>query len=321
MKRLCSVLPAVALALSGFLGTSPAGAAAFPEKAINVILPFAPGGGTDILTRVFDIFAKDVFGHNFDVVYQPGGGSAVGTTAIAHARNDGYTIGMGSLPHMFLQPASGAGRYSLDDFEYIALIASEPQIMVTPKSSPYKTYAELKAASQKEPGKMTLGIPSPLSETWLAYKILDEKEHYGFTMITYQGGAEMNAALLGNHVDAAMANIAPVYGEIHNLKVFGVTSPERISFLPDVPTFKELGVDVTSSVERVFMVPKGVPEDRVQVLREGFKKIWHNPDFQKRCAELRYGLKWIDGDKVRPYLDQNKTRILEIYEKSKTEKK
>lgn len=319
MRRFCYALVAVTVALFGISGTKVA-SAAYPEKAINVILPFGPGGGTDILTRIFDKYTKEVFGHNFVVVYKPGGGSAVGTTALAREKNDGYTMGMGSLPHMFLQPASGSGRYTLDDFDYVALIAREPQIMVTPKESPYQTYAGLKAAIQKNPGKMTLGVPSPLSETWLAYNIINDKENLGFTVVTYQGGAAMNAALLGNQVESAMTNIAPVWGEIENLNVLGVTSPERVSFLPDVPTFKELGVNVTSSVERVFMVPKGVPADRLEVLREGIKKIWHNPEFQAQCKELRYGMKWIDGEDVRSYLDQSKTAVLEIYEKTKAAK-
>ncbi len=312
----------IILLCTGILLTFFTGAqAAFPEKGITVILPFGPGGGTDMLTRAFDVYAEDAFGHNFIVNYKPGAGSAVGTTALKKESNDGYTIGMGSLPHMYLQPASGSGRYTLDDFDYIALIASEPQLMVTPKASPNKTYAELKKATQGKPGEMTLGIPSPLSETWLSYHIINNKENLGFTVITYQGGGDMNAALLGNQVEAAMTNIGPVYGEIHNLNVLGVTSTERVSFLPDVPTFQELGVDVVTSVERVFMAPKGVPPERLKVLREGFKKIWHNPDFQERVKKMRYGMKWIDGEDVRSYLEEEKEAILDIYEKTVAEKK
>lgn len=293
----------------------PGGAhAAYPEKSLNIILPFGPGGGTDILTRTFDIFAKDVFGHNFVVVYKPGAGSAVGTTAIAREKNDGYTVGMGSMPHMILQPASGSGRYTLDSFDYIALVASEPQMMVTPKDSPYKTYAELREAAKRNPGAMTLGIPSPLSEAWLSYEVINEKEGLGFTVITYQGGGDMNAALLGNQVDAAMVNIGPVFGEIHNLNLLGVTGAERVPYLSEVPTFKEMGVDVNTTVERVFMTPKGVDPEKLRVLREGFKKIWENPEFQKRCADLRYGLKWIDGEDVPAYLEEQRALIMPVYE-------
>ncbi len=317
MKKL-SVLFIMLLAGFLFFSPSPAKAAGtFPEKNLTVVLPFGPGGTTDTLTRIFDIFAEDVFGQNLVVLYKPGAGSAVGTTAIAKSSNDGYTIGMGSLPHMYLQPAAGSGRYTLDDFDYIALFASEPQLMVTPKASPYKTYADLKAAAQKNPGKMTLGIPSPLSESWLAYQMLDSMEKLGFTLITYQGGGDMNAALLGNQVDAAVVNPGPVFGEIEKLNVLGVTSSKRLPFLPDVPTFQEQGVDLETSVERIFIAPKGVDPARLQILRDGFKKIWHMPEFQKRCADARYGLKWIDGDKVRAYLDERNAVALDIYEKTK----
>ncbi len=315
MKRLWRAVFVTTFVVSSLFGINQA-QAQFPEKPITVILPFGPGGGTDMLTRTFDIFSTDVFGESFIVTYKPGAGGAVGTTALSSENNDGYTIGMGSLPHMFLQPAAGAGRYSLDDFDYIAMIASEPQLVVTPKGSPYTTYQELKAATQADPGSLTIGVPSPLSETWLTYKMIDDIEDLGFTVVIYQGGAELNAALLGKQVDAATTNIGPVYGEIDKLNVLGVTSPDRISFLPDVPTFKELGIDITTSVDRIFMAPKGVPEDRLAVLREGFKEIWHNPEFQGRAKEMRMGLRWMDGEDVRSYLEDRKKAVLTIYEKS-----
>mgnify|MGYP000474697935 CR=1 FL=1 len=315
MKYLNNAISALVIGL-GTAAFAQTASAEFPEKSITVMLPFGPGGGTDMLTRSFDLFANDVFGHNFTIEYRPGGGSAVGTTALAREEADGYTIGMGSLPHMYLQPAAGAGEYTLDDFDYIALIAREPQLMVTPLESPYDSYDELKAAAQENPGSLTLGIPSPLSETWLAYQRINAIEDLGFTVITYQGGGQMNAALLGNQVDAAVTNIGPVYGEIENLNVLGVTSEDRVSFLPDVPTFKELGVDVVTSVERVFIAPKGVPEKNLEALRAGFREIWHNPEFQERMAELRFGMAWIDGAEVSDYLEGQKEIILEIYEAS-----
>lgn len=318
-----TTLPLALLAAAMLLAAplSPAMAAAFPEKSLQIIVPFSPGGGGDLLTRAFDVFSKDVFGHNFVLVYKPGAGSAVGTTAMAREKPDGYTIGLGSMPHMVLQPAAGSGRYTLDSFDYIAIVAAEPQIMVTPKGSPYKTYAQLKEAAKKAPGKLTLGIPSPLSETWLAYEMVNRAENLGFTVITYQGGADMSAALLGKQVDAGMANIAPYYGEIHNLNVLGVTAAERVAYLPDVPTFREMGVNVESYVERLFVAPKGIDPARLKVLREGFKKIWNNPEFQKRCADLRYTLKWVDGKDVPEYLKEQSRMILAVYEEfRKTQK-
>lgn len=316
MKRLSLLFTGLLILLSAFLTqllTAESARAAYPDRGINVILPFGPGGATDMLTRVFDVFAKEVFGQNLIVVYKPGAGSAVGTTSIAKSRSDGYTIGMGSLPHMFLQPAAGSGRYTLDDFDYICLFASDPQLIITPKSSPYKTYADLKAAAQKTPGKLTLGIPSPLSESWLAYELINAKEKLGFTVVVYQGGGDLNAAILGNQIDAAVVNPGVVFGEIDKMNVLGVTAPERLEYLPDVPTFKEQGVDVENSVERIFMAPKGVKPEQLNVLREGFKKIWHNPEFQKKCADMRFCLKWIDGEDVRAYLDEKNKEAVAIY--------
>lgn len=315
MRRIIQGLAVATIAASAILASNEV-RAEFPDKAITVILPFGPGGGTDLLTRSFDILAREVFGQNFVVEYRPGGGGAIGTTAIAGATPDGYTIGMGSLPHMFLQPAAGAGQYSLDDFDYVALVSREPQILLTPGDSPHKTYEDLKTAAKADPGRMTLGIPSPLSETWLAYEMINAIENLGFTVVIYQGGGALNAALLGSQVDAAIHNIGPVYGEIESLNVLAVTSSERIPYLPDVPTFAELGVDVDSHVERVFIAPQGVPEDRLNILREGFKEIWHSPEFQARMVDMRYGVRWVDGAQVRSYLDEQNDAIIEIYQRT-----
>ena len=315
MRRFCLAVFLAAFAFATTHAIAPA-RAEFPEKAITIQLPFGPGGGTDMLTRAFGTHAKEVFGDNFVITYKPGGGSAVGTTALARENNDGYTIGMGSLPHMYLQPAAGSGQYSLDDFDYIGLIASEPQMMVTPKGSPHTSYEALKAASQADPGTMTLGVSSPLSESWLAYSIVNDIEELGFTVVTYQGGAALNAALMGNQVDAAMTNIGPVFGLAERLNFLALTGEDRFAFVPDVPTFRELGVDVTTSVERVFMAPAGVPEGRLEVLRQGFKEIWHKAEFQQQAAEMRFGLKWIDGAQVRDHLEASKPAVLEIYEKT-----
>ncbi len=295
-----------------FMQGMTASAASYPEKSIQLIVPYGPGGGVDLMARTIDLYAKDVFGHNFTIIHKPGAGGAVGTTSMARAKPDGYTIGLGTLPNLILQPASGSGQYTTDSFDYLAVVAGEAQLLVTHKNSPYETYAQLKEAGQKNPKKLTVGHLL-LNEGWVAYNLLDKLDNWDFTSIIYQGGADLTAALLGEQIDAAIVNLGTVYGELDSVRVLGITGAERSSFIPNVPTFKELGVDMESYFERVFIAPKGLKPEHLQVLREGFKKIWNNPEFQKRCADMRYGVKWVSGEDVKAHVDAQAKPVLEIY--------
>ncbi len=251
-----------------------------PAHAITVVIPYPPGGASDIIARIVNQFAVPVFGHHFIFRYDPGAGGALGATDIADAPPNGYTIGTVNFPEITVQPLAGVGNFKPSSFDYLAQMVGDPQTIATLKGSQYPTLASLVAAARKNPGRVTVGIPTTLDNTQFVLLDLEKDAHVKFTIIPYTGGAPETAALLGNHIDAAMVNFSvskPIAPEVNFL---AVSAAKPFKLLPGVKTFAEQGYPIVTDDGRLFVAPKGLPSPVLATLRQGFKKIYDNPKFQ-----------------------------------------
>lgn len=296
-----AVLVSVFLLISAMAGSG-ASAAGFPDKAINMVVPYNPGGGSDIICRMMDKFAKDTFGNNFIFVYKPGAGGAVGSSVIARSAADGYTIGTVNIPHFVLQSLTGSGDYTIDSFDYLGQVASDPQVLVTPGNSPIKTLEAFIAEAKANPGKMTVGVPGALGAGHIAAYMLMDKAGIEFTVVPYGGGADLSAALLGGQIDAAVHQIGIVAPEKDQMNLLAVSHHKRHAFLPDTPTFKELGYEVNSFIGRLIVAPKGLSPEVLKTLRDGLKAIWDKPEYQDGMNKANFSVDWMSGDELEAYL-------------------
>jgi len=285
----------IGLALLLVLSVSSHVYAEYPEKALRVIVPFPPGGGSDRLTRMLDRFSKEEFGHNFIFVYKSGAGGAIGFSEISKAKPNGYWIGTINVPQMVLFSLTGMGDFKPDGFEYICQVASDPQVLVSPGNSNLKTLEQFIEAAKQKPGHVTVGSPGGLSICDLATYKLMEEAGIKVTIIPFKGGADMNAALLGGHVDAGMANIGVVTPEKHNLNFLAVTQKERHRFIPDVPTFSELGFNIETAIRRLYVAPKGFDADKLKIVEEKLKEIWGREAYQKNMMKAFFSPVWMSG--------------------------
>ncbi len=274
----------------------------YPVKPITIIVPYDPGGGSDLVARILDKHFKEEFGNSLTFVYKPGAGGAVGTTEMAKAPKDGYTIGTLNVPQIVLQALTGSGAFSIDSFEYICQTASDPQVFVTPKNSPYTDLEKFIAAAKANPGKLTVGIPGAMGDGQIAAYMLMEKTGIQVTVVPLKGGSDLLASLLGNHVNAGFANIGVIKSEQEKLNLLGVTYKERHKFLPNTPTFKEKGYDIQSFIGRLFVAPKGVSPEQIKRLEKGFKNIFDKPAFQEDMKKANFSTDWISGGDVKAYL-------------------
>ncbi len=274
----------------------------YPAKLITMIVPYDPGGGSDLVARIFDKYAKEEFGNSFTFVYKPGAGGAVGSTEIAKAPKDGYTIGTVNVPQIVLQSLTGSGAFTVDSFEYICQVASDPQVFVTPKNSPYTDLEKFIAAAKANPGKLTVGIPGAMGDGQIAAYMLMDKAGIKVTVVPLKGGSDLLASLLGNHVNAGFANIGVVTSEQEKLNLLGVTYKERHKFLPSTPTFTEKGYDIQSFIGRLFLAPKGMSPEQVKRLEKGFKNIFDKPAFQEDMKKANFSTDWLAGGDVKTYL-------------------
>lgn len=283
---------AFAAALVGSWGAQ---AAEFPDSQITMIVPFGAGGGSDRVARTVDRFWQEQTGESFNFQYQPGASGAVGTDAIARADADGYTIGIVNLPNMVVQPVSGAATFSLDGFDFIGRVNSDPVVLMVPESSSYQTLEDFIAAAKEAPGTLTLAITGTLGAGHLAALEMMEGAEIEVTLVPTQGGANTVARISGGHVSAGLIGLG-LFTNQESGRSLAVTSEERSSFAPDVPTFTEMGVPVSLATARIIVAPAGLPEDALAYLRTTLQSVTESDGFIAASAEQGQGAIWQRGD-------------------------
>jgi tripartite-type tricarboxylate transporter receptor subunit TctC len=252
----------------------------YPEKPVSVIVPMAPGGGTDQVGRAFAEALKKQLGQSFVVENVAGAGSAIGTTKLHGSKPDGYTLG---VVGGFLVSTSllGAAKFPVSDLTHIARLSQETFVLAVKADAPWKSLAEFAEGSKKEPGKVTLGTAGSGALTHLAAEALSQKTGAKFNIIHFAGGAKEITAVLGGHVSGGIfsqVEVLPHTGGDAKLKVLAVFGEAKSEKLPGVPTLKELGIrGVPPGPWQGLAGPKGLPEPVRKSLAEGAAKAGQDP--------------------------------------------
>jgi len=276
--------------------------AKYPDKPLNMIIAFTAGGSSDVQARIMQKYWNKYCDQEWVFVYKPGAGGAIGFGEIAHARPDGYTIGGVNVPHIVLQPLVQKAQFNVDDFAYICQVVNDPQAIVVRKDSPLKSVKEVFEYAKANPSKLKVGLVGPNSGHHLMY--LDVKGKYDFpvTEIFYKGAADQNAALLGGEIDVMFGNLNDVMRSLEELNVLGLASEKRNAFLPEISTLQEQGYDVVSDIRRAFVAPKDIDKAQLAYLRDIFKKISDDPEYQSDMKTAGQPMEYMDGDAFAAYV-------------------
>ncbi|WED29404.1 tripartite tricarboxylate transporter substrate binding protein [Vibrio sp. DW001] len=263
---------------AGILASASTFAADYPSKNIRLIVPFGAGGGTDAVGRTIANSAKNILGQNFAVMNRTGGAGAVGMSFGAQQKPDGYTLTVvtreiASLPQM------GLMRHSAEDFKLIRLVNLDPAVVLVPIDSPYNTINDLIAEAKKAPGKVKFASTAKPNFYLMA---LEKHEGIKLNAIPYNGSSEAIPAVLGGHTDVTMVTPGEAISQLRSgqLKALGVMSNDRISYIPDVPTLKEQGVDVTTGTWRGIGAPKDTPDEVIEILGKAFDEAMASAEFK-----------------------------------------
>lgn len=271
----------------------------YPEKDITLIIPFTAGGSSDVQARIVEKYFKDEFGVNLIFMYKEGAGGEIGWTELANSEPDGYTIAGFNDPHILLQPLARETAFNYESFDYIGMMVKEPQLIVVSKNSPYNTFEELLDAIKENPGGLTCGLSGSYSGHHMtALKLMDATDCQ-FTLVPYNGSADQIVALQGGHIDFIVGNPGDLITDAEKYKFLAIADDERGDYLPDVPTLKELGYDVTNSISRGFATPAGVDPAILERLREGFENIANNPDYLADMAAIGQLADWTNGEELK----------------------
>lgn len=275
-KSLFSLTFATLLGAASLIGhtSAHAQAQAFPNKPIQLVIPFAPGD-TDRMLRPFSDKMGEFLGQSVVMNFKPGAGGAVGAGQVANSKPDGYTIVGTSPGSIVVVPLANKDvTYSTDSFEPIAALSEGGFMLVVQSSSALKNMKDLVAFSKQSPGKLTFSTSGSKGITHMLAEILAQDIKVKWTHIPYQGSGPAITALLGGHVDMASTAIGPAQphiaaGTLRPLAVFGET---RLNAFPDVPTLKELGYNIGSPVFYGILAPKGTPKEVVDAIYLAAKK-------------------------------------------------
>src|SRR5258708_2795352 len=278
------IRPMVACALAALAVAAPAMAEdGYPAKPIKLIGPSPPAGGTDVLSRALAQAITNSTKWVFVVDNRPGAGGNIGLDAAAKSPPDGYNIAMGQTANLAVNPAlySSMPFDPLKDFEPIALVSSQPLILVVNVSSPYTSLKELVAAARAKPGQLNMGSPGSGTIGHVSGELFQRRAGVKFAHIPYKGAGPAITDLMGGSLDLYFGNSQSVDALVKGgrLRAIAVTSPQRVKNLPDVPTIAESGYPaVEAATWSGLVAPKGTPKAIVERLNAETNKALKNPE-------------------------------------------
>ena len=309
----------VILSLVLILGVvAPALAAEFPTKEVQILIPYAPGGATDLVFRALAATTSKSLGKAVVVVNKPGGGGAVGFTEAAQAKPDGYTLVTAITPVTIL-PHQVKTAFTYKDFEPIINVVDDPAMFQVRADSPWKTLSEFLDYARKNPGMLTVGNSGAGGGVHLIALAFEKAAGVKFNHIPFAGGGPSVTALLGGHIHAV--SVSPPEGISHvkagKLRIIALFSAKRMPAFPEVPTVREQGVNFVMGQWRGLAAPKGTPPDVIKKLHDAFKQGMEDPAFVKNAADMTVHLAYIGPGEFGKLMAQDHERYGKLVEEIK----
>ena len=280
-----TLLASSLLALAGA-----ASAQGYPNRVVKLQVPFAPGGTTDIVARVIAEPLGKALGQNVIIENKAGGGGVVGANETAKATPDGYSLGVATVSTTAANPAINPKMPydAATDFTPVINIAATPNVIAVHPSFPAKNYKEFLAALKKSPGRYSYSSSGTGGIGHLQTELWKSLEGVFVTHIPYSGAGPALRDTVGGQVEIIFDNVPSALPHIkaNRLVALAVAAPQRLAALPDVPTFKELGLEPVNRMAYYGIVgPKGMPRDIVDKINAATRKALEDPAVRKRIED------------------------------------
>ncbi|MCY7386597.1 MAG: tripartite tricarboxylate transporter substrate binding protein [Burkholderiales bacterium] len=314
MKSIAIRVVLKSLFVVGVLGALGSGDsyAAFPDKPVKYIIPFAPGGESDIAGRFQQLVFKKKFNQELIIESKPGAGGALAWSQTNTFPGDGYTWMSTNLPHLVLQPMEGVVQYKTEDIQNVCFYHYTPDAIVVRTESPFKTYQDVVKAAKAMPGAVTIAGSGTNSANHVATERFNGVAGVKTTYVPFKGTGDLVASLIGGHVSMAMSYVTLAIAQKSTTRMLAVATENRHPQFPDVPTFKELGIDWVDGAYRGIALPKSAtPELRKQV-SDICLDINKDPDFRKRMADGGFELVDIGVDKMQAFMAERTKAYTEV---------
>lgn len=271
-----------------------AGAQAWPTaKPVTLLVPFPPGGSTDLIARTLAPKMQDKLGGTFLVENKGGAGGTIGSASVKRSAPDGYTLLVTSLGPLVIGPhlMKDVGYHAPSDFDFISLAVQAPNVLTVPAASPHKSLADVIKFLKANPDKMTFASSGNGSSDHLTAELFWQETGTKGVHVPYKGGAPAMTDLLGGQVDGTFMNINTGLANIKagKLRALAITSTARSPLLPDVPTLEESGIkNVTVYSWQAVAAPKGLPADVKAKLNSAIVAGLNDPSVKQKLLDLGF---------------------------------
>lgn len=269
---------------------------------VNYVIPFGPGGESDISARFQQPFFKDKFGQDLIISYQPGGGGAVGWASLNGLNADGQTIMGVNLPHIIIKPAQKDVGFKTEELNTFYMFHFTPDAIVVTADSPYQSLSDLIADAKANPGAVTMSGSGKASANHLAQIKFDKLAGVKTTYVPFKGTGAAVTALLGNQTKAewGYTTVGAAQGEA--VRMLAVAMEERHPLFPDVPTFKELGFDMVGGAYRGIALPNSASAETTKMWSDMIGEINTDPAFQKKMLEGGFAMLDVGADEMNDFM-------------------
>ena len=248
-----------------------------PDRPVELVVGFAPGGGTDIVARLFARHLETQLGQSITVVNRPGASSEVALTYVARSRPDGQVIGLTNMPSFVMVPVERRAQYNLDSFAFIGNIMTDPTGIVVRADSPIRDVHDLIHRAKADPDGITVSTSGIGTDDQLMMALISRLADVRFTIVHYTGAPLQRTALMSGQVQLNTLSIGEIMPQPQGLRFLAHGGGGENRFAPGIPTFRSLGLDFTMFSERGLVVPVGTPAPIVERLRDAVQEAASDP--------------------------------------------
>ena len=322
-QRLGCVVPLLLVVFACWAPRLDAGTPAFPDKnkAVDIIVPYTAGGSSDMAARLIAPGLEKELGIPVRVVNRPGAGAQLGTSELARAKKDGYTLGMTTLPQVMLVylDRDRQADFSRKSFQPLAGLTADPQIMTVKADSPYKTMKDLIDAARANPEKIRIGLTGTFSSEHIAMVKLQKLTGVRFALVQFDGISSSRTALLGGHIDVIPSTMPGLGGVVKSgdVRLLGVLDKEPNEFAPQVKTLQSQGYDVQSVISFTVSLPAGTPKPIVDIMAAAAKKAVETDEYKQKVRALGSTPRYLGPAELGAYWDDTEVQLRPLLELAK----
>ncbi len=285
-------------------------ALAYPDKPVQYVIPFVPGGESDLVARLQAQVFSTKFKQEMIVVNKAGAGGALAWSQMNSMPGDGHTIVGVNLPHIVLQPLEPGTQFKTEDITPVYFFHYTPDAVIVAADSPFKTFADLVKAAKEKPEAVTIAGSGTNTANHVAQVRLDRELGIKTTYVPFKGTGDMIASILGNHVAAAMSYSTLAIQQKGKMRMLAVATEKRLPQFPDVPTFKELGFDWVDGAYRGIGVPKSTPQAVRKQVSDMMDAINKDPELRKRLTDDGFEITDITYEMVPAFMKERTPQYL-----------